>query len=121
MRGQFASALSAAFAQRGISLQDTATLVADYSVSQRSAELGIQHARDAQDASPGEAQWIDPPREPRRFDRCEAQELRGTLILVDRNSGEAVYRGTGAATECGFGEAAIRSLADGLVADYLAN
>ncbi len=40
-------------------------------------------------------------------------------MLVDRQSGALVYRGTGTATECEFGEDELRALADGLVAEYL--
>lgn len=121
LRGRFALALIDAFAARGVAAQSEARLVADYSVSEGSAEIGIRRRSDPDSVLEEGEGWIDPPRNSRRFDRCKARELRGTLVLVDRQTGALVYRGTGTATECEFDDAALRALADGLVAESLAS
>ncbi|WP_299195955.1 hypothetical protein [uncultured Erythrobacter sp.] len=119
LRGRFAGALLDAFTFRGVTPQPEARLVADFSVSKGPAEIGIQRPPAPATTLETGPDWIEPPRNSRRFDRCKAQELRGTLMLVDRQSGALVYRGTGTATECEFGEDELRALADGLVAEYL--
>ena len=121
MRQRFANALIEAFATRGVTIDDGARLVADIAVSEGSAEMGVQHSPVTAQPEGADPDWIDPPREPRRFDRCEALEMRGTLMLVDRATGTIAYRGTGAATECDFGDAALRAMAEGLVADFFAS
>lgn len=120
LKTRFADALIAAMSGSGVARSENGGLIADYSVSIRSAELGVQ-ASSGQSGSDGvnAPDWISQPRPPKRFDQCEAQVLRGSLLLLDRATGAAAYRGTGTITDCEFGEEALRALADGLVADYL--
>lgn len=112
LKSRFAAALIQSFADRGLSVVDDGNLVADYAVSIRSAEMGVQISEDSD--------WLVLPRNPRRFDKCEAMMLRGTLLLLDRPTGSVAYRGQGSAIECEFDDAAIGALADRLVADFIA-
>jgi len=121
-RSQFADALASAFAQRAIAADPEARTLADFSLAMRDAEQGVLRGNGSEGANEGEdaeQDWIAAPRKARRFDECEAKQLRGTLVLLDRVTGTVVYRGSGEATECQFGEAQIADLAERLVADAL--
>lgn len=117
-RSQFADALSAAFAQRAIAADPEARTLADFSLAMRDAEQGVLRGNGSE-GEDAEQDWIAAPRKARRFDECEAKQLRGTLVLLDRATGKVIYRGSGEATECQFGEAQIAALAERLVADAL--
>ncbi len=119
LKTRFAAALIGSFADRGISVAEDGILVADYALSISPAEIGVQNAEARDNPSTKQAEWIALPRSPRRFDKCEALSLRGTLFLLDRTTGTAAYRGRGHATDCEFDDAAIRELADRLVADFI--
>ncbi|BDI59887.1 hypothetical protein [Qipengyuania nanhaisediminis] len=116
-RRAFAAALVAAFADADIAADPAARLVADYGIAQGPASAGIERAEPARTGETRD--WIDPPRKGRRFDECKAQQLRASLMLVDRSTGEMVYRGTGSATQCDFDASHYATIARGLVADYL--
>ncbi len=118
LKGQFAGALQQSFSGRGLAASDGG-LIADYAISMGPAEIGLQQPQDEAERLERDPEWIVPPRRARRFDKCEAQELRGTLLLLDRTSGAVTYRGQGTLVECDFSDAEIAELADGLVADYL--
>ena len=118
LRGQFADALSAAFASQSVAVAKDSQLIADFSVSQAPAAAGVLSGKgDKPEIAPED--WIAQPREKRRFDECEAQRLRATLVLYDRTTSTMVYRGTGSATECDFSEADFAAMADSLVKDAL--
>lgn len=119
-RSQFADALAAAFAQRAIAADPEARTLADFSLAMRDAEQGVLRGNgNGSEGEDAEQDWIAAPRKARRFDECEAKQLRGTLVLLDRATGKVIYRGSGEATECQFGEAQIAALAERLVADAL--
>ncbi len=118
LKGQFADALQQSLSGRGIAAPEAA-LIADYAISMGPAEIGVQQPQDEAEPLERDPDWIAPPRPARRFDECKAQELRGTLLVLDRSSGAVTYRGQGTVVECEFGDAEIAELADGLVADYL--
>ena len=118
LKARFASALASAFDGQGITAGQDGALIADYSVSIASAEMGLRGADPSSD--PGSDGWIATPREPRRFDECDAMMMRGTLLLLDRADSSIAYRGQGTAIECEFDDAAVRDMADQLVADFIA-
>ena len=128
IKARFAAALIGSLSSRGMATSPDGQLVADYAVSTGSAEVGVLSSRGGQSSQSGEPSengqdepvWIAPPRPAKRFDECEAMVLRGSLLLIDRNTGIAVYRGTGTMTDCDFGDEDLRAMADGLIADYAA-
>lgn len=121
LKARFAGALAQAFDRQGISVADEGVLVADYAVSIGSAEMGLRGGAPGtgNETSEDDDGWIAISREPRRFDQCEAQMMRGTLLLLDRTDGSLAYRGQGMAIECDFDDADWRALADQLVADFI--
>lgn len=115
---QMASALKKSFETRGMQIAPEGKLIADYALAVTPATIGVQRAPSRE--GPQNTIWISPPRLAERFDECEAMELRGTLLLINRETSEVSYRGKARTIDCEFGDAAITALADGLVADYIA-
>lgn len=118
-RSRFGAALRSAFESRSIGFSADAPVLADFSVSQGDASAGVLAGKGEDTEDPDQRDWIATPRRSRSFDKCEAQRLRATLVLYDRASGAIIYRGSGEATECDFGQAEMAAMADGLVADAL--
>ncbi len=114
-RGRFAGALAKAMMARSVRIADDGALLADFSIARADASGGVMNGPGNSAAS--EQDWIASPRRDRRFDKCEAERLRATLVLYDRAGGAIVYRGSGNATQCGFADADITALAQGLVDD----
>ncbi len=119
-RGRFAKALQDALAARSLTQADDAPLIADFSIARTAAAGGVAKGKGEAGKGKQAPDWIAAPRPDRRFDKCNAQRLRATLVLYDRASGAIVYRGSGVATECGFTDADLATLAQGLVDDALA-
>ncbi|WP_337661290.1 hypothetical protein [Erythrobacter sp. Alg231-14] len=125
-KARFASALVDAFARRGVTNVESGALIADYALSVGPAEMGVRiappDAASENDAEEGDAteNWVVVPRQPRRFDQCDAMVLRGTLLVLNPADGTTAYRGQGMATECEFDGSAMQALADALVADFFA-
>lgn len=118
-RGGYAAALRSAFARHDISLDPGAPVVAEFAFSISDASDGIVAGKPEISDGETEHDWMATPREQRRFDRCDAQRMRGTLVLFDKDKSAMVYRGRASQIECDFGEADIAALADRLVADAL--
>lgn len=118
---QFASALQSAFAAHSVSVDPAGALIADFAVSMGPADIGVQQPQDPAKRLESEGLWISPPRQSRRFDECEAQELRATLLMLDRATGNVAYRGQGTVVECAFDTSHFSDLAEGLVQDFVAN
>lgn len=116
---RFATALAEALQNNGIALADDAELVADTSIAQSDALSGIVRGEGAQAASAENQDWLVEPRERGRFDKCSAQRLRATFVLYSRTTGSVVYRGSGEAVECDFGDTDLDIFAQALVADAL--
>lgn len=116
-RARLGHALRRAFGEGSASLANDGRYLADYSVSWRDAEGGLTASVDAADAAAIE--WQVRPRRPRLIDGCDAQRMRATLVLLDRQTGTMAYRGEGDATGCRFTDQSIDEVADALVADAL--
>jgi hypothetical protein len=123
LKARFAAALMGSVSSSRLAISPDGQLVADYAISTGSAEVGVLSSQGGQSSENGQDEpvWIAPPRAPKRFDECEAMVLRGSLLLIDRNTGIAVYRGTGTMTDCDFDDDDLREMADGLIADYAAS
>ena len=115
--GQFANALVNSFENRGMVVAEDGALLADYGLAETPATIGVE--RTPTDISADDAVWISPARPAKRFDECEALELRGTLLLINRESGDVAYRSKAKAVDCEFGAAMIEAMADALVADFV--
>lgn len=115
-RARFAGALGEAFADRSIPVAADGGYVADYAISLGEAADGVVRGEAKAGTEPD---WLATPRSAGRFDKCDAQRMRGTLVLFDRASGEVIYRGSASRIECGFDDGDIDAMADALVADAL--
>ena len=120
LQRQFATALSEALTGQGLGLSPEARLIADFSVAQSAASAGIVRGEGATGPDAVDEDWLTAPREKRRFDKCEAQRLKATLVLYNRTDGSVAYRGSGEAIECAFDEADLKQFAQALVVDALA-
>jgi hypothetical protein len=118
-RGHFARALEQAFAARSVRVAEGAPLLADFSATVSLAQSGVLRGKGDTVEASAEPDWIAAPRRPRRFDKCDAQRLRATLVVYDRANGAITYRGSGEGTDCAFDDGAIADLADRLVADAM--
>lgn len=120
LHGQFASALAEAFARHDVDTGQGAPLIADFALSVSFAEAGVVAQNSADEAAPASEQdidWTAKPRSRRLFDKCDAQRARATLFIVDRTSGETVYRGEAEKIDCEIGKGAVSELAASLVDD----
>ena len=118
-RGQYGAALRSAFGKHGVSLDPGAPVVAEFAFSISDATDGIVAGKPEVSDSESEHDWMATPRKERRFDKCDAKRMRGTLVLFDTAKSAMVYRGRASQIECDFGEKEIAALANGLVADAL--
>ena len=119
LNARFASAVEQAMADSAIAIAADARFIADLSVGQMPASAGIVQGEGAGNGGNEETDWLVRPREKRRFDKCDAQVLRATLVIYDRTTGSVAYRGSGQATECDFADADLAQMARALVADAL--
>ena len=118
-RAKFGDALAKAFTDNAALLDDKGGLLADFALSIGAASDGVLRG-DAKSAEvENNPDWIAPPRKSGRFDKCDAKRMRGTLVLLDRETSETVYRGTADQIDCEFGDGDITNMAHALVKDAL--
>jgi len=116
-RASLHSALQRAFATEAVTLSDDGKYLADFSISIRNAEGGLTTSIEAKDEA--EIDWETKPRDSRLLDGCDAKRMRATLVVLDRATGQRIYRGEGEATECDFSGDAMDGVARQLVRDAL--
>lgn len=114
-RGRFAAALVQAFSQQSFVVDPNGSSVADYAFSLGDAADGVARG----DAPSTDPDWLAQPRKAGRFDKCDAKRMRGTLVLMNRNSGTQVYRGNASRVECDFSDEDVAAMADALVRDAI--
>lgn len=119
LSARFASAVERALVDRSVTLAQDARFIADISVAKRPASAGLIRGEGSEPEQGQEPDWLVRPREKERFDKCEAQRLRATLVIYDRSNGSVAYRGSGQAIECAFGDSDLAEFARSLVADAL--
>jgi hypothetical protein len=115
-RGRFGGALRDAFAMQGMASTPGGGLIADYAYALTDASAGVANG----EIKSGEIDWISAPRDSRRFDKCDAKRMRGTLVLFDRATGAQVYRGSASRIDCAFAAADMAEMAQALVKDAMA-
>lgn len=118
-RGRFGASLSRAFTAEAYSIDPSGALIADYAIAISDASDGMLGGEPRPQGIEQDPDWIAEPRRPRNFDKCDAQRLRGTLVLFDRASSAVVYRGKASRIECEFSDADIAAMATALVRDAL--
>lgn len=118
-RVAFHGALSNVFASRGISIADTAPVVADFSISTSPADVALLASEAGKTENP--PQPIADPRKPNWTDGCKATRVRATLALFDRASGNLMQSSTAHATICADSTPPYEEMATTLIADALPN
>lgn len=118
-RARFATALEEAFRTHSVAIADGAPAIADFAFSSHDATSGV--ADPARQTAEGEIPWESHPRKRSPFDKCSAQRLRATLLLLSREDGSILYRGVGEADVCELGDEQVSALAEALVSDALAS
>lgn len=118
LRAEFRAALAQALADHGFTQADTASQLADFSVSVRAADGGLT-TKEGEAKSADQVNWTAEPKNSDWLDKCEPQRIRATLVIYDRANGDVRYRGEGEAIDCRFDAPFIRALADRLVRDAL--
>lgn len=116
----FRTAFAGALQRAGVALDPQARLVADVSLAEGPAEIGIARLPAADQAGQQTVAWLAQPRDKRLLDKCPAQRLKAVASLFDRQTGERVMRSESVAVACTFSAADRQAAADALVADMLA-
>lgn len=115
-RTEFAGAL----ARAGVAHDSQARLVADVSLAEGPAEIGVARLPDAKQADPLARAWLAQPRDKRLLDECPARRQKAVASLFDRQTGERVFRSESITVACTFSAADRKAAADALVADIVA-
>ena len=118
LRATFATALKNALASQIASLgsasNSTAPVIAEFAIAMRDAKTGVADPAESDAAA---IAWESRPRNHHIFDNCSAQRLRATLVLLNREDGQMLYRGVGEADACNYSNAQMAELARALVTD----
>lgn len=96
LRSQFKGELVRSFETRGVTVEKGAGFIADFSVSQRSAELGTQAFKQDQ----AEEQ---PPRSDYRsnwLNKCKADRVSASLVVYARDNGRVKAKSSGEFLAC---------------------
>jgi hypothetical protein len=79
------SMMEAAFAKKGYVVAADGDYVADFSLADRPAGIGISQAKTES--------WLSPSKKRAPFQSCQDRTHRLTVVVVDRKTGQTVYRG----------------------------
>ena len=108
---EFSKALANALRDRKFSIVDDGDFVVQYGVAIRDASIGLVRAGDDD-----KAEVVSASRNRLLLDRCDAQRLRISITVLDRQNGGAVHRSTADVNDCEFPSAQAATLADQLAA-----
>lgn len=117
LRAQFLNELNRSLSARGLSVQSGAQYVADFSVSQREASLGLQPVSSAANASAQE----EPDFKGRWYHKCKPNRVSASLVVYARASGEVHTKSTGEFLACPGDLSQLDELAQMLVDRTLSN
>lgn len=120
-RAAFGGALVKAFLDRSVAVSENGNLVVDYGVSLSDAKSGVIGGEVQAGKPAAEQAWLATSRDSRNFDKCDAQRLRGTLVLIDRQTNTTLYRGSATQIECEFSDRDMEAMASALVEDALSS
>ena len=116
-RRAFANALQRALVAQSVRVAAESPLLAEYSFSIGEATGGTVAGKGDDVTAGAEPDWIAEPRNKHWLDRCDAQRMRGTLVLFSRTDGSIVYHGEASQIACSFSDEDITALSNALVAD----
>ncbi|MEL6530348.1 MAG: hypothetical protein AAFQ27_10320 [Pseudomonadota bacterium] len=114
-RGQFHQAVSRELQQRGVTLSETAGLVADLAMSVSPGPVGVFASEAGK--TDNQPTQIGSTRKSRWYDSCEAVRVEASLALYDRTSGGLMKSGKAESFMCENGAPPYEDLARLLVDD----
>jgi hypothetical protein len=120
LRGQFLAELQKSLGSRGIALERGAEFVGDFSVSERSAELGLQAISDDTEGQT-DARAPEPGYQSRWYDKCSPHRVSASLVIYSRASGEVRAKSSGEFLSCPGDLAELSNLANLLVGRAVSN
>ncbi len=96
IRARFKTELARAFADQGVSVGPDADFLADFAVSERSAELALQNVTsdDANAARPASDY------EPRWFHKCKPARVSASLVIYSKRTGALHSKSEGEFLAC---------------------
>ncbi|MEP1421344.1 MAG: hypothetical protein ABJK59_06210 [Erythrobacter sp.] len=117
LRGRFHEELTGKFAERGISFAPNADFVADFAVSQRKADVGLQAVSDSETAT----QPNKPNFRSHWYHKCKPARVSASLVIYARSSGAVQAKSSGEFLACPDDLSQLDQLAGLLVDRALAN
>lgn len=117
LRSQFANEITQSFGSRGVTLNQSAPFVADFAVSQRPAELGLQAISESSEE--GQAPKSD--FKSRWYDKCKPSRVSASLVIYSRASGTVQAKSSGEFLTCPGDLSQLNDLAQILVDRALTN
>lgn len=118
LRTRFHDELSRQLASRGVTLGSGADFVADFAVSERSAQLGLQSVPQSEGAA---AQPIEPGLKGRWYHKCKPNRVSASLVVYARANGAVEAKSSGEFLACPGDLAQLDDLAKILVDRILTN
>lgn len=117
LRAQFLNELTRTFTTRGVVVQKGAAFVADFSVSQRAAGVGLQEiSEDAENV-----ETIEPAFRSRWYHKCKPTRVSASLVIYARDSGAVQTKSAGEFLACPGELSQLGDLAELLVERTVAN
>ena len=117
IRARFKTALAESLAARGASMSADAAYLADFTVSQRPAQLALQDVtQDDDNASPPTSDY-----RPRWFHKCKPERVSASLVIYAKASGTLHSKSQGEFLGCPGDTSQLYDLAELLAARALQN
>lgn len=120
LRRQFLSELQDSLGSRGIALESDAAFVGDFSISERSAGLGLQEIPEDSDDH-ASAQEPESSFKSRWYSKCTPQRVSASLVIYARSNGAVQAKSSGEFISCPGDLAELSSLANLLVDRAISN
>lgn len=116
LRSQFANSLRTSLNARGIATKSGADTIADFAVSERSADVGLQPITDSADSSAP----LEPAFKSRWYHKCKPNRVNASLVLYARETGETIAKSSGEFLACPGDHSRLSDLARLLVDEAIA-
>ena len=120
LRMLFLSELQDSLGSRGIALERDAAFVGDFSISERSAGLGLQEIPE-ESGDEASAQEPESSFKSRWYNKCTPQRVSASLVIYARSNGSVQARSSGEFISCPGDLSELGSLANLLVDRAISN
>lgn len=108
------AALREEFAKHGYTLSESGAYIIEYSITERSASVGIAHEPPLGET--GQPEIASPDRIDKRILReCDAQRLRINLVAYPATDGDSIKRVSGEMDDCAFSTESVEAIVTEMV------